>query len=201
MRPIAELDTWIVNFVRSPTPTIGVSLRHHESSPESSNSDVVLDGAPGRPNSSNRFTMAQLRYLVVRGYYVFPDEEAQAIYDGFVRDYLRPSIHEDLTPNAVQQVLAGEITVSGVPSFGEPWNGMSLTTQREMMSRLADALLHGCDVEQLTPFSAADSYCFCVSLWLRLRPWKVKSLLWHDGAMVDRWLRDFFTFRPVPMHS
>ena len=108
--------------------------------------------------------MAQLRYLVVRGYYVFSDEEAQAIYDGFVRDYLRPSIHDTLTPNAVQQVVAGEIDVSGVPSFGEPWNGMSLTTQREMMSRLADALILGCDVEQLTPFSAAEATALRESL-------------------------------------
>eukprot|EP00434_Breviolum_minutum_P004619 symbB.v1.2.004070.t1/scaffold229.1/size262426/13 len=75
-------------------------VHHGTGESETSNEDeeeaeINLDGTPGRPMTSTRFTTAQLRLLVAKGYYVFSDEEVQTIRDGFARDYIRPSFSEE----------------------------------------------------------------------------------------------------------
>ena len=100
--------------------------------------------------TSTRFTMAQMRYLVAGGHYVFSDEEVRTIREGFARDYIRPSFEEVFTPNVMRQILNGEPTAVSLPAYPEEWDGMSVETQRAMWSRLDDALLLGCHFEEVT---------------------------------------------------
>ena len=107
--------------------------------------------------TSTRFTTAQLRLLVAKGYYVFSDEEVQTIRDGFARDYIRPTFSEVFTPEMMQRVLHGQPTPVPFPSYPEEWDGMSAETQRAMWSRLDDALLLGCHFEEVTTISTEEA--------------------------------------------
>ena len=119
--------------------------------------EINLDGTPGRPMTSTRFTTAQLRLLVAKGYYVFSDEEVQVIRDGFARDYIRPSFYEVFTPEMMQRVLHDQPTPVQFPSYPEEWDGMSAETQRAMWSQLDDALLLGCHFEEVTTVAAEEA--------------------------------------------
>ena len=137
-------------------------VHHGTGESETSNEDeeeaeINLDGTPGRPMTSTRFTTAQLRLLVAKGYYVFSDEEVQAIRDGFAQDYIRPSFSEVFTPEMMQRVLHGQPTPAPFPSYPEEWDGMSAETQRAMWSRLDDALLLGCHFEEVTTISTEEA--------------------------------------------
>eukprot|EP00434_Breviolum_minutum_P011884 symbB.v1.2.010485.t1/scaffold674.1/size176181/2 len=138
-------------------------LVHHgtgeseSSEDEDEEAEINLDGTPGRPMTSTRFSPAQLRLLVAKGYYVFSDEEVQVIRDGFARDYIRPSFCEVFTPEMMQRVLHDQSTPVPFPSDPEEWDGMSAETQRAMWSRLDDALLLGCHYEEVTTISTEEA--------------------------------------------
>ena len=180
-------------------------LIHHGTGESDSSEDeeeeveINLDGAPGRPMTSTRFTTAQLRLLVAKGYYVFSDEEVQTIRDGFARDYIRPSFEEVFSPEMMQRVLNDQPTPVPFPSGPEEWNGMSAATQRAMWSRLDDALLLGCHFEEVTTTGSEEARLLRASLETvrvleaevaRGRAWNATTM---DGSV-------FFSFGPVSMH-
>jgi len=145
-------------------------LVHHgtgeseSSEDEEEEAEINLDGTPGRPMTSARFSPAQLRLLVAKGYYVFSDEEVQVIRDGFARDYIRPSFYEVFTPEMMQRVLHDQPTPVPFPSYPEEWDGMSAETQRAMWMRLDDALLLGCHFEEVTTTGSEEARLLRASL-------------------------------------
>ena len=89
-----------------------------------------------------RFTAAEISFLLGEGYEVWPDDKVEQLRRDFIAE-LPPSIEDHLPQSEIDRLMAGEETVAQVPIAPEEWNGISRQQREELIQILDDSLLLG----------------------------------------------------------
>ena len=97
-----------------------------------------------------RFTAAEISFLLGEGYEVWPDDKVEQIRRDFIAE-LPPSIEDYLPQSEIDKLMAGEETAAQVPIAPEEWNGISRQQREELIQILDDSLLLGVPCGAMCP--------------------------------------------------
>jgi hypothetical protein len=103
--------------------------------------------APPTPRTSavtdcQRFTAAEISFLLGEGYEVWSDDKVEQIRRDFIAE-LPPSIEDYLPQSDIDKLMAGEEIAAQVPTSPEDWDGISHQQRDAMIQVLDDSLLLG----------------------------------------------------------
>ena len=97
-----------------------------------------------------RFTAAEISFLLGEGYEVWSDDKVEQIRRDFIAE-LPPSIEDYLPQSEIDKLMAGEETAAQVPTAPEEWNGISRQQREELIQILDDSLLLGVPCGAMCP--------------------------------------------------
>jgi len=97
-----------------------------------------------------RFTAAEISFLLGEGYEIWPDDKVEQIRRDFIAE-LPPSIENYLPQSEIDRLMASEETTAQVPAAPEEWNGISRQQREELIQILDDSFLLGVPCGAMCP--------------------------------------------------